>query len=82
MCRDNVPTIHLETWPVNATLFEGDIAGGPVPTLFSSDVEAASDAISKEVAKAHWDVNKLAKVFIAAESVTLKEALGIIKKPR
>ena len=76
-----MPTIYINMWPLSATLFDGEIAGGAVPTLFASD-EAALDSISSDPAKAHWDVNKLNKVFFITESITLKEALALIKKPR
>ena len=41
---DNVPTIYINTWPLSATLFDGEIAGGAVPTLFASDEVAALTA--------------------------------------
>ena len=77
-----MPSIHLKTWPTSATLFEGEVAAGPVPTLFATDVDAATAAISADVARAHWDINKLAKLFLVAESLSMKEALNIMKKPR
>ena len=79
---DYVPTIYINTWLLLATLFDGEIAGRAVPTLFASDEVAALDSISSDPAKAYWDVNKLNKVFFITESITLKEALALIKKPR
>ena len=72
-----MPTIHINTWPLSATLF-----GGPVPTLFASDEAAALNGVNSDLGKAHWDVNKLSKVFFISESVYLKEALALLKKPR
>ena len=80
--RDNVPTIHIKTWSLAATLFEGEVAGGPVPTLFAADPEVAKAAISADVLKAHWDVNKMSRVLMEGESVNLKEAVALMKKPR
>ena len=77
-----MPTIHINTWPLSVTLFDGEIAGGPVPTLFASEEAAALDSVSSDLGKAHWDVNKLSKVFFISESVYLKEALALLKKPR
>ena len=77
-----MPTIHINTWPLSATLFDGEVAGGVVPVLFATDEAAALDSISSDLAKAHWDVNKLNKVFFILESINLKEALALIKKPR
>ena len=75
-------TIHINTWPLSATLFDGEVAGGVVPVLFATDEAAALDSITSDLAKAHWDVNKLNKVFFISESINLKEALALIKKPR
>ena len=77
-----MPTIHINTWPLSVTLFDGEIAGGPVPTLFASDEAAALNGVNSDLGKAHWDVNKLSKVFFISESVYLKEALALLKKPR
>jgi hypothetical protein len=43
--RDNVPTICLAQWPMEATLWDGDVIAGPVPTLFTEEVEAGTKAI-------------------------------------
>ena len=77
-----MPTIHINAWPLSATLFDGEIAGGPVPTLFASDEAAALNGVNSDLEKARWDVNKLSKVFFISESVYLKEALALLKKPR
>ncbi len=45
LCRDNVPTICLAQWPMEATLWDGDVIAGPVPTLFTEEVEAGRKAI-------------------------------------
>ncbi len=45
MFRDNVPTICLAQWPMEATLWDGDLIAGPVPTLFTEEVEAGTKAI-------------------------------------
>lgn len=37
--RDNIPTIHLASWPIRASLWDGDKVAGLVPTLFSPDIE-------------------------------------------
>ena len=77
-----MPTIHIKTWSLAATLFAGGVVGGPVPNLFAADPEVAKAAISADVLKAHWDVNKMVRVLMAGESVTLKEAVALMKKPR
>ena len=80
--RDNVPAIKLGSWPVNAHLFNGEAAAGPCPVLFSSNIEAASEAISLNPGRAHTDVMRINRVFLSLESIPMKEALNVIKKPR
>jgi len=52
LCRDNVPTVLLISWPISASMFDGDDAAGPVPSLFCDDPDAAKEAIAASVAKA------------------------------
>ena len=82
LLRDNVPAIKLGSWPVNAHLFNGEAAAGPCPVLFSSNIEAASEAISLNPGRAHTDVMRINRVFLSLESIPMKEALNVIKKPR
>jgi hypothetical protein len=77
--RDNVPTIELATWPLEVTLFDGE---GPVPVIFSDEPEATATAIAANPAKAHYDIQKVARCFAMMENIRLDEALAIIKKPR
>ena len=80
--RDNIPTVRVASWPIQADLFDGEAAGGPVPTLFSPDPDASLAAISGDVAKAHHDLQKLAKIFSAMENIDLSKCAALIKKPR
>ena len=77
-----MPTICIKQWALNATMFDGDEAAGLVPTLFAVNTEAAEDAINKDPQKAHWDTAKINKIFFIAESVNLREAMTLLKKPR
>jgi hypothetical protein len=79
---DNVPAICLGQWALKADLFDGDEQAGPVPTLFAEDKEGAMEGLIRNVARAHADIQKLARVFFMPEVVDLDEALAIIKKPR
>ena len=72
----------IATWPLAATLFDGESTGGPVPTLFSPDENASSTALNADIHKAHWDLNKLAKVFFVAENLPVKDIIPLLKKPR
>jgi hypothetical protein len=82
LCRDNVPTIELVSWDLEATLFDGDVAAGPVPVLFSEEPESTAAAVAANVAKAHYDVQKIARCFAMPETVRLEDALSLVKKPR
>jgi hypothetical protein len=77
-----VPTIELATWDVDAKLFDGGVAAGPVPTLFSEDAEATKEALKGNPQKAHQDLQRVMKSFFMPETVALEEALQLIKKPR
>ena len=63
-------------------MFDGEAAAGPVPTLFSEDPEASIRAIKANLPKAHHDMQKLAKIFMAGETVRLSDCQAILKKPR
>jgi len=80
--RDNIPTIRLGAWPLNATMFEGEIAAGPCPLLFGEDEEASVTALAADLGKAHYDIMRINRAFFSLESVTLKDATAIVKKPR
>jgi hypothetical protein len=58
-CRDNLPTVQLQTWELNANLYNGASTAGPVPTIFSDDQRATIDALVGDPAQAHKDVVKI-----------------------
>ena len=66
---DNVPAILLDSRSLAANLFEGDVLAGLVPTLFADDPNAAERAITTDAAKAHWDINKINKVYSKLHSL-------------
>ena len=46
MCfRDNVPSVLLGSWPMDASMWDGELLTGPVPTLFSEDIKSSEDAL-------------------------------------
>ncbi len=59
MSRDNLPTVQLQTWELNANLYDGASTAGPVPTIFSDDQQATIDALVGDPAQAHKDVVKI-----------------------
>jgi hypothetical protein len=80
--RDNVPVILLSSWELQAKLFDGEVAAGPVPALFSEDAAASTEALRSNPKKAHQDLQRAAKIFMMPELVELTEATALIKKPR
>jgi hypothetical protein len=77
-----VPTINLKKFHLNAALFHGEAAAGPVPALFSEEAEAAKEALASNPQKAHQDVQRLNKIFFMPEHVDTEEATNLVKKPR
>jgi hypothetical protein len=77
-----VPIILLAEWDIEAKLFDGELAAGPVPALFSEDEEAAASALASGARKAHQDLQRAMKIFLMPEVVDLDEATALVKKPR
>jgi hypothetical protein len=72
----------VASWPLSCTMFDGDIAAGPVPTLFAENVDEALDAITGDPVKAHYDVAKINQMFFMPEHVDMETAMAAVKKPR
>ena len=53
-----------------------------MPTLFSQEPETTSENILNNLAKAHNDLQRLAKVFFVMESILLSDCPALLKKPR
>ena len=77
-----MPTIKLGEWPLDCVQWDGELLAGPVPTLFADTPDVAGDALKADMGKAHYDLNRLHKVFFGTEEIGLTEALTLIKKPR
>ncbi len=77
-----MPTICLAKWPLEATMWDGEEIAGPVPTLFTEDVESATAAITKDVARAHQDLSRISRVFFIPEHMNIAKAALLVKKPR
>lgn len=80
--RDYVPTVLLETWPLAATMWDGEELGGPVPTMFAVDGTAALANMLKAPGRLHGDLMKFGRLFGVVEHVEMAKAVQIIKKPR
>jgi hypothetical protein len=77
-----MPIIELASWSLEATMFDGDEAAGPVPVLFSEDPESTKRGVASNLVKAHHDIQKVVRCFMMPETVRLEEATALIKRPR
>ena len=57
--RDNLPSLQLQTWEMNANMYDGLSTAGPVPTIFSDDQQATIDALVSDPVQTHKDVTKI-----------------------
>ena len=79
---NNLPTVLIKSWPLEADLFDRDQLAGPVPSLYSDDPDASLAGITSDPLKSHWDLQKISKSFFMAETVTVAEAVTMLKNPR
>ena len=79
---DNIATVLLKSWDMDSTLFDGELLAGPVPTLFSDNIETSSNNVMADPLKFHWDMAKICKCFLMHETISVEEALAYAKKPR
>ena len=82
MFRDNTPVICLGMWPLTADYMEEDYMSGLLPTLYSEDPQASTAALLADPARARKDLENLNRVFFMLETISLVEALRVVKKPR
>jgi hypothetical protein len=80
--RDNIAAIKIASWPLQANLFDGDVAAGPVPVFFAEDPDEAKEAMSSDPSKAHYDIMRINKNYFIPECIGAKEAQALLKKPR
>lgn len=82
MFRDNVPTITLGQWELEAEYFEDEFLSGIVPVLFADVPEVAVAAALADKPSLKKDLERLNRVFFIPESVGLGVAGQIVRKPR
>ena len=79
MSRDNLPTVRLGSWGLDAALFDRELAAGPCPTLFSPDPDSALEALRANGVKAHYDIQRMLRAFFSHEIINLRNAVAIVK---
>lgn len=77
-----MPTILLASWPVEASLYDGEDAAGPVCSLFADDPSATLEAIKANPESVHRDIQRIAKSFFMPEHIDPADAIPLIRKPR
>jgi len=73
-----VATVLLAEWPLEASLFDCDSLEGPVPRLFTSDVDEAKRLFTTNLDLAHKDLSKLMNRFFATENLHPLNALAYL----
>jgi hypothetical protein len=61
---------------------EEDYMSGLLPTLYSEDPQASTAALLANPARARKDLENLQRVFFMPETISLVEAVRVVKKPR
>jgi len=82
LCRDNIPTITLGEWPLEADYIEDDVLSGIKPILFADDPKVSEAAILADPATALKDLDRLNRSFFIPETIELDDAYAIVRKPR
>jgi hypothetical protein len=82
LCRDTTSTVLLQEWHLTTDVFDGDILDGPVPTLFATDVEEATAALTANPGKAYKDIQRILGHFFVPENVPADAAMDFIANPR
>jgi hypothetical protein len=80
--RDNIPTVTLGSWPLEADYIEDDILSGVKPILFADDPKVSEAAILADPATALKDLDRLNRSFFIPETIELEAAYAVVRKPR
>jgi hypothetical protein len=78
---DNCVNIQVARIPFKVELFNGDLAAGPVPILFSSDRAATINGLMEHADTALEDLGKLNSRFYFMEHLSMEEALTYLADP-
>jgi hypothetical protein len=78
---DNRVNIQVARIPLKVELFNGDLTGGPVPILFSSDRSAAFSGLMEHTDITLEDLAKLNSPFYFMEHLNMEEALTYLAGP-
>jgi hypothetical protein len=77
---DSTPVIGIKSFQIEYRAFDGDMADGPVPTIYCG--EDTMELFSNNPKLVHGQMQKLAGIFAKPEILAFKEAAAMVKKPR
>ncbi len=80
--RDTAATVCLQEWPIQATLFDGDVIDGPVPVLFALHPDEAAQALAANPDKAFKDLQRIFSKFFVPENIPASTAMAQVTNPR
>ena len=80
--RDAVASVLLAEWPLEANLFDCDIIEGPVPRLFTSDLEQAKSLFTTNLDLAYKDLTRLMGKFFSTENLHPLNPLAYLNDPK
>ena len=75
-------TVLLAEWPLTTNLFDSDSLEGPVPRLFTANLEEARKNFTTNLDLAFKDLNKLTSRFFTTENLHPLNALEYLDKPK
>ena len=75
-------TVLLAEWPLTTNLFDSDSLEGPVPRLFTANLEEARKNFTTNLDLAFKDLNKLTSRFFTTENLHPLNALEYLEKPK
>jgi hypothetical protein len=77
---DNSVSVLVQTFDLNADLFDGPSHAGPVPLLFSPDTTATAAALSANPYIIHGDLVVINDHFLQMEHLSLQESISYLMK--
>ena len=77
-----MPTVLVWESELQAEMWDNEILGGLVPTLFAEDIDTARTSFLADKKKAHADLLKMERLLFMPETISLEEAKAVVKKPR
>jgi hypothetical protein len=82
LCRDNILTVILFEWNLEADYIDEEYLSGLLPVLFAANPAEAEAGIKAHQSFAMKDVDRLNRMFFIPEGLDLEEAHKVVKKAR